>query len=186
MWMRQPAVTFGRSWIFSRSAVHAAAPGCYGCSEQPGCGSNRADFKTSTFAYRCLWELWSAFCGIGRSQDRLLIRHFRMDATGAIIMLADYYGHVRGSTTSILMNIPGESASVVSCLEGYQMTRKGREGGSVHRSVGSGWGTWHCGPHVLALSRQRGGEVRLLRCSLSADRFHSDGIAWKGSFSGRA
>src|SRR5512140_1137323 len=48
----------------------------------------------------------------------------------AIIMLAGiYYGAMYGgSTTSILLNIPGESASVVTCLDGYQMARQGRAG----------------------------------------------------------
>jgi putative tricarboxylic transport membrane protein len=48
----------------------------------------------------------------------------------AVIMLAGiYYGAMYGgSTTSILMNIPGESASVITCLDGYQMARKGRAG----------------------------------------------------------
>lgn len=50
--------------------------------------------------------------------------------TGAIIMMSGlYYGAMYGgSTTSILVNIPGESASVVTMLDGYQMTRKGRAG----------------------------------------------------------
>jgi putative tricarboxylic transport membrane protein len=50
--------------------------------------------------------------------------------TTAIIMLAGiYYGaQYGGSTTSILVNIPGEAASVVTCLDGYQMARKGRAG----------------------------------------------------------
>ena len=40
-----------------------------------------------------------------------------------------YYGAMYGgSTTSILVNIPGESASVVTCLDGYQMARQGRAG----------------------------------------------------------
>ena len=40
-----------------------------------------------------------------------------------------YYGaKYGGSTTSILLNVPGESASVVTCLDGYQMARKGRAG----------------------------------------------------------
>jgi putative tricarboxylic transport membrane protein len=49
---------------------------------------------------------------------------------GAIIMLAGiYYGAMYGgSTTSILLNIPGEAASVVTCLDGYQMARQGRAG----------------------------------------------------------
>jgi len=48
----------------------------------------------------------------------------------AIIMLAGiYYGaQYGGSTTSILVNIPGEAASVVTCLDGYQMARQGRAG----------------------------------------------------------
>jgi len=55
---------------------------------------------------------------------------FGMTPTGAIIMLAGiYYGaQYGGSTTSILVNIPGEAASVVTCLDGYQMARKGRAG----------------------------------------------------------
>jgi putative tricarboxylic transport membrane protein len=44
-----------------------------------------------------------------------------------------------GSTTSILMNIPGESASVVTCLDGYQMTRKGRGGAALFIAA---WGSW--------------------------------------------
>jgi putative tricarboxylic transport membrane protein len=48
----------------------------------------------------------------------------------AVIMLAGiYYGAMYGgSTTSILMNIPGEAASVITCLDGYQMARQGRAG----------------------------------------------------------
>ena len=55
---------------------------------------------------------------------------YGMTPTGAIILLAGiYYGaQYGGSTTSILVNIPGESASVVTCLDGYQMARKGRAG----------------------------------------------------------
>src|SRR3989475_4544999 len=56
-----------------------------------------------------------------------------MNPAGAIIMLAGiYYGaKYGGSTTSILMNVPGESASVVTCLDGYQMARKGRAGAAL-------------------------------------------------------
>jgi len=55
---------------------------------------------------------------------------FHMSPTAAIIMLAGiYYGAMYGgSTTSILVNIPGESASVVTCLDGYQMAKQGRAG----------------------------------------------------------
>jgi len=55
---------------------------------------------------------------------------FRMDPVGAIIMLAGiYYGaQYGGSTTSILVNIPGEATSIVTCLDGHQMAKQGRAG----------------------------------------------------------
>ena len=55
---------------------------------------------------------------------------FGISPTSAIIMLAGiYYGaQYGGSTTSILVNIPGEVTSVVTCLDGYQMARQGRAG----------------------------------------------------------
>jgi putative tricarboxylic transport membrane protein len=55
---------------------------------------------------------------------------FGMSATTAIITMAGvYYGAMYGgSTTSILINLPGESASVVTMLDGYQMAKKGRAG----------------------------------------------------------
>jgi putative tricarboxylic transport membrane protein len=55
---------------------------------------------------------------------------FKISTTGAIIMLAGiYYGAMYGgSTTSILVNIPGEAASVVTCMDGHQMALKGRAG----------------------------------------------------------
>ena len=60
----------------------------------------------------------------------LLPTTFHVPPVAAIIMLAGiYYGAMYGgSTTSILVNIPGEAASVVTCLDGYQMARKGRAG----------------------------------------------------------
>jgi putative tricarboxylic transport membrane protein len=55
---------------------------------------------------------------------------FNIPSVSAIIMLAGiYYGAMYGgSTTSILVNIPGEAASVVTCIDGYQMARQGRAG----------------------------------------------------------
>lgn len=66
---------------------------------------------------------------------------YGMDPIGAIIMLAGiYYGAMYGgSTTSILMNIPGESASVITCLDGYRMTQKGRAGAALFIAA---WGSW--------------------------------------------
>jgi putative tricarboxylic transport membrane protein len=56
-----------------------------------------------------------------------------MNPAGAMIMLAGiYYGaKYGGSTTSILLNVPGGSASVVTCLDGYQMAKKGRAGAAL-------------------------------------------------------
>ncbi len=63
----------------------------------------------------------------------LLPLTFFMNPASAVIMLAGiYYGaKYGGSTTSILLNVPGESASVVTCLDGYQMARKGRAGAAL-------------------------------------------------------
>src|SRR5689334_19166645 len=58
---------------------------------------------------------------------------YNLSAAGAIIMLAGiYYGAMYGgSTTSILMNIPGEAASVVTCIDGHQMARRGQAGAAL-------------------------------------------------------
>jgi putative tricarboxylic transport membrane protein len=58
---------------------------------------------------------------------------FGLNATSAIVMLAGiYYGAMYGgSTTSILMRIPGEAASVMTCIDGYAMTQKGRAGAAL-------------------------------------------------------
>ena len=76
---------------------------------------------------------------------------FGLNATQAIIMLAGiYYGsQYGGSTTSILMRIPGEASSVMTCIDGYAMAKKGRAGeartpippGGISRNIcpPSGW-----------------------------------------------
>ena len=58
---------------------------------------------------------------------------FGLNATQAVIMLAGiYYGsQYGGSTTSILMRIPGEAASVMTCIDGHAMARKGRAGAAL-------------------------------------------------------
>ena len=60
----------------------------------------------------------------------LLPATFKLNPISAIIMLSGicYGAMYGGSTTSILLNIPGEASSVVTCLDGYQMARKGRAG----------------------------------------------------------
>jgi putative tricarboxylic transport membrane protein len=68
--------------------------------------------------------------GPAASISLLLPITFKLSPVSAIIMLGGiYYGTMYGgSTTSILINVPGEAASVVTCLDGYQMARKGRAG----------------------------------------------------------
>jgi putative tricarboxylic transport membrane protein len=68
--------------------------------------------------------------GPGGAMAILLPATMHAPAVSTIIMLAGvYYGaQYGGSTTSILMNIPGEASSVVTCLDGYQMARNGKAG----------------------------------------------------------
>ena len=63
----------------------------------------------------------------------LLPLTFNFDATGAFIMFAGIYygGMYGGSTTSILLNTPGESSSVVTTIEGFQMAKRGRGGAAL-------------------------------------------------------
>jgi putative tricarboxylic transport membrane protein len=63
----------------------------------------------------------------------LLPTTYHMSPMASIILLAGiFYGtQYGGSTTSILMNIPGEAASVVTCIDGYQMAKKGRAGSAL-------------------------------------------------------
>src|SRR5438445_1338218 len=58
---------------------------------------------------------------------------FSLDPTAGLIMMAGiFYGSMYGgSTTAILLNIPGESASVVTAIDGYQLARKGRAGAAL-------------------------------------------------------
>ncbi len=63
----------------------------------------------------------------------LLPSIYALDATPALIMLAGiYYGaQYGGSTTAILINVPGEASSVVTAIDGYQMARQGRAGAAL-------------------------------------------------------
>ena len=67
----------------------------------------------------------------------LLPLTFQLPPAGAIIMLAGIYNGAMygGSTTSILINVPGEAASAVTCLDGYAMARKGRAGTALGIAV---------------------------------------------------
>ncbi len=74
----------------------------------------------------------------------LLPSIYALEATPALIMLAGiYYGaQYGGSTTAILINVPGESASVVTAIDGYQMARKGRSGAAL---AAAGLGSFFAG-----------------------------------------
>ncbi|MCA0399640.1 MAG: tripartite tricarboxylate transporter permease [Proteobacteria bacterium] len=84
----------------------------------------------------CFWgSIVGVLPGLGplAGMALLLPLTFSLDPTGAIIMLCGiFYGAMYGgSTTSILMRIPGEAASVVTCIDGYEMARKGRAGAAL-------------------------------------------------------
>ncbi len=74
----------------------------------------------------------------------LLPSVYSLDATSALVMLAGiYYGsQYGGSTTAILINVPGESASVVTAIDGYQMARQGRAGPAL---AAAGLGSFFAG-----------------------------------------
>ena len=81
----------------------------------------------------------------------LLPATFKVTPTASIIMLAGiYYGsQYGGSTTSILVNIPGEPSSMITCLDGYQMARQGRAGPALGIAA---WGSFIAGTlSVIAL-----------------------------------
>ncbi|NJO23147.1 MAG: tripartite tricarboxylate transporter permease [Sphingomonadales bacterium] len=97
-------------------------------------------FSVAVSMQNLFWCLMGAFIGtaIGvlpgvgptATMALLLPATYFLPAESALIMLAGiYYGsQYGGSTTSILVNLPGEASSVVTCLDGYQMARNGRAG----------------------------------------------------------
>jgi putative tricarboxylic transport membrane protein len=107
-------------------------------------------FQVAATPINLLWALIGAFVGtivgvlpgIGPLGSMAILLSFtlKMEATTAMIFFAGiYYGAMYGgSTTSILLNIPGEAASVVTCIDGYKMAQKGRGGAALTVSaVGS-------------------------------------------------
>src|SRR2546423_750539 len=83
----------------------------------------------------------------------LLPIHFGLNGTSAIGMLADiYYGsQYGGSTTSILLRIPGEASSVMTCIDGNAMARKGRAGAALCIAAVGSWIAGTFGVIVLTL-----------------------------------
>jgi putative tricarboxylic transport membrane protein len=100
-------------------------------------------FNTAATPVNLFYALAGAFIGtvvgvlpgIGPLGSMAILLSFtlNMDATTAMIFFAGiYYGAMYGgSTTSILLNIPGEAASVVTCIDGYKMAQKGRGGAAL-------------------------------------------------------
>ena len=98
------------------------------------------------FAGAVLGTLIGVLPGLGpvATIAMLLPSIYALDATPALIMLAGiYYGaQYGGSTTAILINVPGESSSVVTAIDGYQMARKGRAGAAL---AAAGLGSFFAG-----------------------------------------
>ncbi len=73
--------------------------------------------------------------GLGPTATMVLMLPFTLPygpTTGLIMMTGVWYGAMYGgSTTSVLVNIPGEAASVVTCIDGYQMCKQGRAGAAL-------------------------------------------------------
>jgi len=84
--------------------------------------------------------------GIGPTATMALLLPvtFKVGTTSSLIMLTGilYGAMYGGSTTSILVNIPGEAASIVTCLDGYQMARQGRAGPALGIAA---WGSFIAG-----------------------------------------
>ena len=115
----------------------------------------------------------------------LLPLTLKMDHTTAIIALAGIFYGARygGSTTSILLNIPGESSSVVTCLDGYQMARKGRAGAALGISAIASFVAGTIGVRGLDADCAAAGSLRAALCA--AGVFCLDGLGTRhGGFPG--
>jgi putative tricarboxylic transport membrane protein len=88
---------------------------------------------------------------------------FSLSPVSALIMLAGiYYGaQYGGSTTSILVNLPGEASSVITCIDGYQMARNGRAGPALAISAMGSFFAGCCGTLIIALFAPPLAEVAL-------------------------
>jgi putative tricarboxylic transport membrane protein len=88
---------------------------------------------------------------------------FTLDATGALIMLAGiFYGaQYGGSTTAILINLPGESSSVVTAIDGYQMARQGRAGLALSAAACASFFAGTVATLVIAISAPLLGKMAL-------------------------
>jgi putative tricarboxylic transport membrane protein len=116
---------------------------------------------------------------------------FNISPVGAIIMLSGiYYGSMYGgSTTSILVNIPGEAASVITCLDGYQMARQGRAGPAIGMAAFGSFiagtlsivGLMFLGPFLASMALKFGPPeyFAIMILGLTILTFLSSGPMWK-------
>jgi TctA family transporter len=98
---------------------------------------------------------------------------YALTPVSALIMLAGiYYGaQYGGSTTSILVNLPGESSSIVTCLDGYQMARNGRAGAALAISaLGSFFAGTIATVVVAGFAPPPGGGIACLRVGRDEER----------------
>ncbi|HEY7742472.1 MAG TPA: tripartite tricarboxylate transporter permease [Burkholderiales bacterium] len=117
---------------------------------------------------------------------------FHLPAIPAIIMLAGiFYGaQYGGSTTSILVNLPGETASAVTCIDGYQMARQGRAGPALATAALASFFAGCVGTLLIALAGPTLGEwalkfgaaeyTALMLMALVASAVMTQGDALKG------
>ncbi len=104
-------------------------------------------FRWSSLFYCFIGVLWGTVVGVLpglgplAGMSLLLPLTFTLEPAHAIIMMAGiFYGAMYGgSTTSILVRIPGESASVMTCIDGYEMARRGRAGPALMISALGSW-----------------------------------------------
>src|SRR4051812_49542371 len=80
---------------------------------------------------------------------------FNVAPVGALIMLAGiYYGaQYGGSTTAILVNLPGETSAVVTCIDGYQMARQGPAGPALALAAVGSFPARPLRPHLAPVAR---------------------------------
>jgi putative tricarboxylic transport membrane protein len=119
----------------------------------------------SAFIGATLGTLIGVLPGLGpvATMAMLLPTVYAMDATSALIMLAGiYYGaQYGGSTTSILINVPGEASAVMTALDGHAMARRGRAGTALAVAAIGSFFAGTVGTAVVALLAAPLAEVTL-------------------------
>src|SRR5438132_8853951 len=108
-----------------QSGYLPASPGGLDGGNEPAKSRLRADWLLPGHADRRAPRAWAG--SRNRDPDPA---HLYARPIGALIMLsAIYYGAMYGGTiTSVLINVPGEAASVITCIDGHQMAKQGRAG----------------------------------------------------------